>query len=99
MTSSWVVEVSLSTADCASSGSAMWASHSPPSRGYKFLTVVVNHDTRRLLWIAEGRSKSVLAAFFTELGPETRTWTCRCGPGVPSGRILVPSTCTHGTLS
>jgi transposase len=38
-------------------------------RGYKFLTVVVDHDTRRLLWIAEGRSKAVLAAFFTELGP------------------------------
>jgi transposase len=39
-------------------------------RGFKFLTVVVDHDTRRLLWIAEGRSKSVLGRFFTELGPQ-----------------------------
>jgi transposase len=39
-------------------------------RGFKFLTVVVNHDTRQLLWIAEGRSKAILAEFFTELGPQ-----------------------------
>jgi transposase len=39
-------------------------------RGYKYLTVVVDHDSRRLLWMAEGRSKSTLATFFTELGPE-----------------------------
>ena len=39
-------------------------------RGYKFLTVVVDHDTRRLLWIAEGRSKTLLSTFFTELGVE-----------------------------
>jgi len=39
-------------------------------RGYKFLTVVVDHDTRRLLWIAEGHSKAVLSRFFTEMGPQ-----------------------------
>jgi transposase len=39
-------------------------------RGYKYLTVVVDHDTRRLLWIGEGRSKATLAAFFIELGAE-----------------------------
>jgi transposase len=39
-------------------------------RGYRYLTVVVDHDTRRLLWIGEGRSKATLAAFFLELGPE-----------------------------
>jgi transposase len=39
-------------------------------RGYKYLTVVVDHDARKLLWIGEGRSKATLAAFFIELGPE-----------------------------
>jgi transposase len=39
-------------------------------RGYKYVTVVVNHDTRRLLWMKEGRSKTALAAFFVDLGPE-----------------------------
>lgn len=39
-------------------------------RGYRYLTVVVDHDTRKLLWIAEGRSKTTLSGFFTELGPQ-----------------------------
>ena len=39
-------------------------------RGHKYLTVVVDHDTRRPLWIAEGRDKATLARFFTELGPQ-----------------------------
>lgn len=39
-------------------------------RGNKYLTVVVDHTTRRVLWLAEGRSKSTLARFFTLLGPQ-----------------------------
>lgn len=39
-------------------------------RGHKYLTVVVDHDTRRLLWIAEGRDSTVLGRFFQLLGPE-----------------------------
>ena len=39
-------------------------------RGHKYLTVVVDHHTRRLLWIGEGRSKTTLAQFFALLGPE-----------------------------
>jgi transposase len=38
-------------------------------RGHRYLTVVVDHDTRRLLWIAEGRDSSVLGSFFQLLGP------------------------------
>jgi transposase len=38
-------------------------------RGHEYLTVVVDHDTRRLLWIAEGRDSSVLGRFFELLGP------------------------------
>jgi transposase len=39
-------------------------------RGYKYLTVVVDHATRRVLWLAEGRSKTTLARFFALLGPD-----------------------------
>jgi transposase len=38
-------------------------------RHHRYLTVVVDHDTRRLVWAAEGRSKATLAAFFDQLGP------------------------------
>lgn len=39
-------------------------------RGHKYLTVVVDHDTRRLIWVAEGRDKKTLAKFFSKLGAE-----------------------------
>ena len=39
-------------------------------RGHKYLTVVVDHDSRRVLWIGAGRGKAVLAEFFTLLGPQ-----------------------------
>lgn len=38
-------------------------------RGHKYLTVVVDHDTGRLVFVADGRRKSTLAAFFDTLGP------------------------------
>ncbi len=34
------------------------------------MTVVVDHPTRRVLWLAEGRSKTTLAKFFALLGPQ-----------------------------
>lgn len=37
---------------------------------HRYLTVVVDHDRRRVVWAAEGRSGEVLARFFAELGPE-----------------------------
>jgi transposase len=39
-------------------------------KGSKYLTVVVDHDTGRLVWAGQGADKAVLAAFFTRLGPE-----------------------------
>ena len=39
-------------------------------RGHRYLTVVVDHDTGRLVWAAPGRDKVTLAAFFDALGPE-----------------------------
>jgi transposase len=38
-------------------------------RGHKYLTVVVDHDTRRLVWAGPGRSDAALEAFFDLLGP------------------------------
>ena len=39
-------------------------------RGFKYLTVVVDHDTGRLVWAAPGRDRATLAKFFDVLGPE-----------------------------
>ncbi|MEO7236942.1 MAG: ISL3 family transposase [Lapillicoccus sp.] len=37
-------------------------------RGLRFLTVVVDHDTGRLLWAAPGRDRPTLRRFFDQLG-------------------------------
>lgn len=39
-------------------------------RGYKFLTVVVDHDTGRLVWAGPGKEKRTLEEFFDLLGEE-----------------------------
>lgn len=39
-------------------------------RGHKYLTIVVDHDTGRLVWAAEGRDASTLETFFDALGAE-----------------------------
>ncbi|MEZ0166604.1 helix-turn-helix domain-containing protein, partial [Kineococcus sp. LSe6-4] len=39
-------------------------------RGHKYLTVVVDHDTKRLVWAGPGRDKETLAGFFDQLGDE-----------------------------
>ena len=39
-------------------------------KGHRYLTVVVDHDSRRLVWAAPGRDKATLRAFFDLLGPE-----------------------------
>ncbi len=37
-------------------------------RGHRYLTVVVDHDSGRLVWAATGRTKAVVSSFFNELG-------------------------------
>ena len=39
-------------------------------RGYRYLTVVVDHDSGRLLWAAPGRDRATLRKFFDLLGAE-----------------------------
>jgi transposase len=38
-------------------------------RHHHYLTVVVDHDTGRLLWAAPGRDRATLRTFFDLLGP------------------------------
>jgi transposase len=39
-------------------------------RGHRYLTVVVDHDTGRLVWAAAGKDDATLHRFFDELGDE-----------------------------
>ena len=39
-------------------------------KGHKYLMVVVDHDTRRLIWAAPGRDSATVREFFDLLGPE-----------------------------
>jgi transposase len=39
-------------------------------RGQRYLTLVIDHTSGRLVWAAEGRSKQVVESFFAQLGPE-----------------------------
>lgn len=39
-------------------------------KGHRYPTIVVDHDTGRLLFVAEGRSKESVGAFFDALGSE-----------------------------
>ena len=39
-------------------------------KGHKYLTVVVDHDTGRLVWARPGRDSATLSTFFDDLGPE-----------------------------
>lgn len=39
-------------------------------RGHHYLTVVVDHDTGRLVWVAPGRDEATLHRFFDDLGKD-----------------------------
>ena len=39
-------------------------------KNYKYLMVVVDHDTRRLVWAAPGRNSATVREFFDLLGPD-----------------------------
>lgn len=39
-------------------------------KSHRYLTVVVDHDARRLVWAAPGRDKATLGRFFDLLGEE-----------------------------
>lgn len=39
-------------------------------KGQRYLTVVVDHASGRVVWVAEGRDEATLESFFERLGPE-----------------------------
>jgi transposase len=39
-------------------------------KGHRYLTVIVDHETGRMVWAKPGRNKETLAAFFDQLGAE-----------------------------
>ena len=39
-------------------------------KGHRYITVVICHDSRRLVWAAPGRDRATVEAFFDALGPE-----------------------------
>jgi transposase len=39
-------------------------------KGHRYATVVLDADTRRVLWVGEGRSREAIRPFFAWLGPE-----------------------------
>lgn len=39
-------------------------------KGHRYLTIVINHDTGRLLWASPGRDEATLRKFFDQLGEE-----------------------------
>ena len=39
-------------------------------KGHKYIVVVVDHDTGRLVWAKPGRKKDTVRSFFEELGPQ-----------------------------
>jgi transposase len=42
-------------------------------KGHRYITIVVDHDTGRLVWAAPGRDRKTLKAFFTALGEKRCT--------------------------
>jgi transposase len=42
---------------------------SPTKKGHKYLMVVVDHDTGRVVWARQGRDQATVRAFFDALGP------------------------------
>ena len=39
-------------------------------KGHRYITVVIDHDTSRLVWAGQGRDKATVAAFFDALGEQ-----------------------------
>jgi transposase len=68
-------------------------------RGHQYLTVIANHDTGRVLHVAEGRNQAALQSFFDLLGPErcqqvqaismdmATIWRAPCQASIPQAVI------------
>ena len=59
-------------------------------KGQRYITVVVDRDSGRLVWAREGRDKKTVVGFFDELGAE-RTARIRSSPAIWATASLAPS--------
>ena len=69
-------------------------------KGHKYLTMVYDHDRKRVVWAASGRDSETVAAFFDTLGPD------RCAKlqqvsadGAPWIQNVVRERCPQATLT
>ncbi len=53
-----------------SAGHDPWRTTCTPEKGTCTLTVVVDHDAKRLVWAAPGRDEATLRRFFDALGAD-----------------------------
>jgi transposase len=68
-------------------------------RGHRYLTVVVDHDSGRLVWATVGRDKATLERFFELLGPERcRSVRLVSADGAAYIRDVVAEACPGATL-
>ena len=57
----------------------------PYKRGHRYLTIVVDHDTGRLVWAAKGHDKATSPSS----KKRSKAWT-GCGVGIGSSRCATP---------
>ncbi len=68
-------------------------------RGYKFLTVVVDHDSGRLVWAAPGKERATLEAFFALLGDQRcQAISLVSADGAEYIANVVAETCPNATV-
>ena len=68
-------------------------------RGSHYLTVVVDHDTRRLVWASPGRHDATVHRFFDDLGPDrTGQITHISADAAPWIGRVVAKRCPHAAL-
>jgi transposase len=65
-------------------------------RGHKYMTVIVDHDTRRLVWAYPGKDKAALKKFFAALGEaRCRRITLVSGDAAPYIELSVFEHCPN----
>jgi len=65
-------------------------------RGHAYLTIIADHDTGRVVWVAEDRTQQALSSFFVALGPKrsARLQAISCDASsiyLPVLRLLAPA--------
>ena len=68
-------------------------------KGHRYITVVVDHDSGRLVWAAPGRDKATVHAFFDALGPDrTAALQAVTADAASWIRTVVQDRCPQATL-